>query len=331
MKATLRAYSILFLALAFATAKAGDDELKVEKKKTYSKTYSVSNSERVSFDNRFGEIKINTWDKNEVKVDITMIGKANSEEVAQEVLDRISIEDGKNSSGVYFKTKIAENKNWPRGEKYNNTGFSINYVIYMPSRNPLTVENEFGKTIIPDYSGEITVNQKFGTLIAGKLGNVKKVHVEFSGGTTIESINGGELDIRFSRSQINKLEGKVKAHFEHNGGTKIGIDNSLTELSIKNNFTQLYIDAARNLSASFDVHTNFSELENKSSFSIKKEDEDEDRRGPKFDHDYSGKSGSGNIPIKIKSEFGEVTLGHDLPFDVNEKEKKKDKKKVTTV
>jgi hypothetical protein len=334
MKSFLKSYSLSFVLALFVAGPlfAGDEgDLKVEKQKTYSKSYAVSSSDRISFDNRFGELKITTWDKNEVKVDITMIGKANTEDVAQEVLDRISIDDGKNGSGVYFTTRINDNKNWPKGNKYNNTGFTINYVVYMPSRNPLTAENEFGKTIIPDYSGEITVKQKFGQLTAGKLSNVKRIHVEFSGGSTIESVNGGELDIRFSRTEINEVKGKVKAFFEHNGGLKLGLSNELTDLTVKNNFTSLYLDAHKNLSASFAIHTNFSELENKSSFSIKEEGDDEDRRGPKFDHDYSGKSGSGNVPVKVKSEFGQVIIGHNIPFDAAEKGDKKDKKKVKTV
>ena len=334
MKAILKAYSIFFFLSYFIIHPviAGVEDPTIEKKKTYSKSYLVSSSDKVSFDNRFGEIKINTWDKDEVKVDITMIGKANSEEVALEVLNRISIEDGKVNSGVFFITKIGDhNKNWPKGQKYNSTGFTINYIIYMPSQNPLNVANEFGKTFIPDYRGEITISQKFGTLTAGKLSKVKKVHIEFSAGNTIESVSGGELDIRFSRTQVNRLEGNVKAFFEHNSGLKLGIDNALAELTIKNSFTQLLIDVNKNISAAFTIHTNFSELDNKSSFSFKEEGNDEDRHGPKFDHDYSGKSGAGNIPVNIKSEFGEVTIGHNLAFDVTEKEEKKEKKKIRTV
>lgn len=212
MNRILKSYSLLlFLAIGFvvsAKAEQGDQEPKIEKKKNYSKSYSVSGSDRIRFDNRFGELKINTWDKNEVKVDITMTGGANSEEVAQEILDRIKIEDGKDGSGVYFRTKIGDDKNWPKGNKYNNTKFVIDYVVYMPAKNPLEAENEFGKMSIPDYAGEITVHQKFGSLTAGKLSNVKKVVVEFSGGSTIESVNGGSLEIKFSRTQVNKLEGK---------------------------------------------------------------------------------------------------------------------------
>lgn len=324
MQVILKRYSVTMLMVLFlaGAAMANDGDFKVEKKKTYTKSYNVSSSERVSFDNQFGELKITTWDKNEVKVDVTMVGKANTDEIAQEVLDRITIEDGKGGSGVFFKTKIGDGKDWPKGNKYNNTGFSIDFVVYMPAKNPLNVENEFGKTFIPDYSGEITVHQKFGALTAGKLSNTKKVHIEFGGGSTIESINGGELSIHFSRTLVNKVDGKVKVFVEHCGAVKLGVDNSLTELTINNNFTTLHLDVSKSISATFKVHTNFSELDNDSGFSIKEEGDGDERRGPKFDHDYNGKAGNGTVPIKIRSEFGNINIGHNISFDPSEKEEK---------
>jgi len=140
---------------------------------------------------------------------------------------------------------------------------------------------------------------------------------------------------RTGRAEVSKLSGSIKAKFEHNGGVKLGIDNELKQLTVNNNFNELFLDVSKNLSANFTIHTNFSELDNNTSFSIKEKDEDEDSHGPKFDHDYSGKAGSGTIPIKINSEFGEVNIGHDIKFDVTEKEDKekkhKEKKKTRTV
>jgi len=325
MKIPVKAYSfILFTLLVFAVkAKAGSNDPDVEKKKTYSKSYPVNNSDKITLDNRFGELKISTWDKNEVKVDITITAKANSDDRAQEILDRISISDGKNGSGVYFKTDLDDDKkDWDKGNKkeHRNESFSIDYVVSLPSRNPLKALMEFGGMTIGDYNGEVVLESKFGSLTAGKLSNPKRVDVEF-GKLILESMNGGELTVKFSRAEVNNLDGSVKANFEHCSGIKLNLDNNLKELNIKNSFTPLYLNASSNLSASFDVYTNFAELKNKSNFNIKEEGENDEDHGPKFDHQYSGKAGGGSIAIKIKSEFGQVTLGHNLTFDVNEKDK----------
>lgn len=333
MKNMLKTYSlILLLILSYSSrAQSKNEEPAFEKTKSLTKSYPFTGSDMLKIDNRFGDVKVNLWDKAEVKVEIQMSGKANTEELAQDLIDRITIEEGKSGSTVNFKTKIVDKKTpVTKGQKYVHTRFSINYTIFMPSQNALYIENEFGKVSVPDYKGEITIKQKFGQLTAGRLSNVKKILVEFSNGTVIESVNGGDLEFKFSRSQVNRMEGVVNVSVEHSGGVKLMADNSLKKLNITNAFTQLYLDVPTNLSANYKVHTNFSELNNKSSFGIKEEIE-EDRRGPKFDHDYNGQSGNGNIPVKINSEFGEVTIGHNMQFDVNAKEEKKAKARTRAV
>lgn len=83
------------LLLSNYQLRAGDDP-KIEKRKVYSKSYSISGSDKISIENQFGEVMIKTWDKNEVKMEVTIIATSNTEERAQEILDRISIEDSKN-------------------------------------------------------------------------------------------------------------------------------------------------------------------------------------------------------------------------------------------
>jgi hypothetical protein len=332
MKAILKRYSapLLFtctIAMLVSTgAQAGEPT--VVKKKTYSKSYTVSNSEKVSFFNQFGELKINTWDKNEVKVDVTITAEANTDDKAQQILDRINIEDGKKDGGVYFKTKFAkDNQKWEKGEKQ---GFHIDYIAYVPARNPLNAQNEFGPMVIGDYSGDIWLQCKFGTLTAGKLTNVKKLQVEF-GKANIGSINNGNVEIKFSKAAIENLNGDVNVNFEFCDVAKLKVDNDTKELNIKNKFSHLYLDVNTNFSCNFDISTNFGELKNKTNFPIKEEGSEDDgkRHGPKFDKRYTGKSGSGSTDMKIKSEYGQVTLGHNLNVNMdkeNNKNKNRDER-----
>lgn len=331
MKALLKAYSTSLLITAFAfNTLASDTDPLVEKKKNYSKSYTVSGSDKISIDNQFGEMKINTWDKNEVKVDVSISAEAGSDEKAQSLLDKINIEDGKSGSGVWFKTKIGnqngKDNNRGKGEKQS---FSIDYVVYVPARSVLDATNQFGPMSIGDFAGEATLESKFGSLTAGNLTNAKKVSVEF-GKANIAGMKNGSLSIKFSRGIVSNLDGAVKANFEFCSGVKLNIDNSTKELDIKNSYTQLYLDVSTNLSASFYISTSFCELKNKTSFSFKKDGDDDDSRGPKFDHKYTGKSGSGATPLKVKASFGDVTVGHNISFDV-EADDKNDKKRTRNI
>ncbi|MEO5999869.1 MAG: hypothetical protein ABIN89_23745 [Chitinophagaceae bacterium] len=315
-------YTTLMLSAYQSMAGDGPD---VEKQKTYSKTYSISADDNISINNQFGEVKVIGWNKNEVKVDVIIIGKSETDERAQEILDRISIQDGKNSNGVYFKTNMNnDHKNREGRKKYKDEKMQINYQVYMPVSNSLLLENQFGATIIPDMSGKVEISSRFGTLTTGKLTNVKKINIEFGSGN-IESISNGTLVVKFSRAIINKLDGSVDAIFEHSSGVKLGVENSAKALNVTSAFSTLYLDITKNLSATFEINTSFGGLSNKTDFDIK-EDEKSKGRNPNFNHSYSGKSGSGNTAMRISSSFSQIKIGHDLTMDL--KEEKKDKKKT---
>src|SRR4051812_11412585 len=189
MKRTLKSYSLIILLLAFAASASFAHELPVseqgpsnekplvEKKKTYSKSYDLTSNDLVTLENKFGELRISTWDKNEIKVEVTMTAKGNSEDRAAYLLDRLSVEDRKNSEGVFFRTDISDGDKKYKNNTYKDEGFSINYIVMIPSRTRLKVSNEFGPTILPNYLGQISVETKFGSLTAGKLANIKRVTV----------------------------------------------------------------------------------------------------------------------------------------------------------
>lgn len=315
MTAILKRYSLpLFIACLLTSAQIKAEGPDVEKKKTYTKSYTVSNSDNVSFTNQFGELQINTWDKNEVKVTVTITAEASSDEKAQAILDYINIEDGKSNEGVYFRTNLDKHKEpkWNGFEKYH-----IDYVVYMPARNPLTAKNSFGPIKIGDYNGEVTLESKYGSLTTGKLNNVKRVEIEYGKGN-IESINNGNLIIMYSKAAVGNIDGNVNAVIEYSSVSKMGVDNNAKALTVKNSYSKLNVNVNANISANFDISTSYGNLNNNTNFNIKEEGAGDDRRGPRFNKRYQGKSGSGNIAMKIKSEYGQVTLTHDSNRDDND-------------
>lgn len=328
MKASRRIFStLLAVAIGVSASAAGlNPDLESEKSKTYSKSYPVGSGDKISLDNSFGEMKISTWNKNEIKVEVTITVKANTDEYAQKLIDVISIEDGKTGSEIFFKTHLNHNKNKrDDGDKKEgrNTSFKINYTVYLPATVTLDASNDFGPMSISDFEGAATLTSKFGSLTAGKLSQPQKIRVEF-GKATIESMNGGKLDIRFSTAQVLHLSGEISADLEQSGGVKLGADNSLKKLDLKVNFSKVYLDVEKNISASYTIKSSFGSFHNDTDFSIPRQDKEEQH----FDQNkrYAGKSGSGATPIDIKNNFGTVTLGHNISFDMNDRSKDKNKK-----
>lgn len=325
MKAKL--FSALFLFIGLTTlfpAYSQDikhdskNEPKFKKQKSYSKSYNVSSSDRISLDNQFGEMKLITWDRNEVKVDASITAMSDEEADVQSLLDKISVTDDKSSGTVSFKTKFAnETKTHDRNDKNKrvNQSMKINYTVYLPATSPLTAKNQFGPMIVPDYRGEATIESQFGSLTAGKITNAKSIKVSF-GKATIGQVNNGKIDIQYSTATINKLVGDIDLKTQFSGAVKVNVDNDTKSLDIDNSYSTLYLDLSKNLSASYNISTSYGSFKNKSGFKIEG-DSKKDYMTSKF----SGTSGNGGTRISVKSSFGSVIAGHDLQVDTSGKKK----------
>jgi len=345
MKRRINPFKILALAAVIALpalSRAAGNEDGSEKKKNISKSYTVGPNEKLKIENSFGDVVINTWDKSEFKVDIEMYAKATSDERAQYMLDHIKVEDSQSDNAVRFKTDVHinggnndgddddddDNKGNHKHHGNKNQEFHINYVVYMPSTNPLDLTNSFGKTTVPDFKGLANITSKFGSLTAGNLSNVDMIDVEF-GKAEIGDVHNGKITFKFDdKSTVGKLTGTVKISNEFSGNLQYNVGNGIEDLMINDSYSSVRVVVPKDLSASFTIHTNFGEFHNSTDFAIKESGEEDDNSGPKFDKDFAGTVGDGKARIKIKSSFGDLHLTHDaLSKDEMEKERAEKKER----
>jgi len=294
------------------------------KKKSVNKSYNVSSSDKLSIKNSFGSVKVTTWSRNEIKVDVDIEVTANTEMLAQKMIDRISINDEKSGRDISFETNMKDINN-SKGDK---SSMEINYTISMPEGNPLKIDNDFGSISVPDFKGEIDLSSKFGSLTTGNLANIKGIHVEF-GKASLANISSAPVTLKFSRVNIARMSGAVKLNLEFCNSVRLNIDNSLNSLDLKSSYSTVNLKPVGDLSASYNISTSFGSFRNTSNVKFSNDDDD-DNRGTKFDYEYNGKSGSGNIPIKVKSSFGKVIVGEASEEDMKSKDKNKTKDKSRT-
>jgi len=247
----LNIISLVALLSVPALSFAGTDD-GVEKKKNISKSYNVGGSDKLSIDNSFGDVVINTWDKKEFKVDVEIYAKAKTEEQAQKILDKIKVDESQSGGEVWFKTtvgNIASKHNNDDGDddddddngnhKHHgdkNQEFHINYIVYMPSTNPLKIENQFGKTTVPDFKGNADITSKFGSLTTGNLDDLDQVDVEFGKGN-IGNVHNGKVSFKFnSKSYVKNVSGSIKLNVEFSEA-QFGVSDNISDLSLNNSYS----------------------------------------------------------------------------------------------
>jgi hypothetical protein len=217
----------------------------IEKKKTITKSFTVDAKDKLSINNQHGEVKVELWNKNEIKVDITIAGYGNSEKKAQELLDNVEIIDKREGEKISFKTLIdSDNDSWSWGNNWSwksdkkddncncpatKKGVEVNYMIYMPRTNSLAVSNKYGKTIIAQFAAPLRVTSNYGSFTSDRLtGADKDIFVQY-GSSNIKQMDDGDLHIAYSKLNIDKAD----------------------NLKLTNNYGSVTLDDINNLDGTF--------------------------------------------------------------------------------
>lgn len=311
-------FSVLLFAATVALAQP-NEKYEFKKEKSISKTYSASGN-KLSINNSFGRVNVKTVSGNEIKVNVSIEVTANKQELADKIFNNIEVTDKQSGNDVNFHTYINNSKkdNSYSCNNCKNT-IQVNYEVSVPASVPLTIENQFGDIIIPDYTGPVSITSKFGKLDAGKLSNVKDLLVEF-GTAAIKSASNIDATFKFSEVTINSLSGASKLQIEFSSLTRIQLDNNLTSLKLHDSYSTVNLLPASSLSASYKIHTSFGNVEDRANIGISRTNEPQ-KYGPDSERDFKGQTGSGQATIDIQCSFGDIILGEPAPGSLEKKKK----------
>ncbi len=250
-----------------------------EKTRIISKTYSVDGNDKLAISNQYGKVAVHTWAKNEIKVDVEIKAFESTESSAQTLLESVTITDTREGDLINFKTSFAKTSMnfWSRvrNGKEERRGVQVNYVIYMPSKNPLDINNQYGGIILPDFSGPVNINSSYGGFSAGKLDNpANQVKVSYGTASLEDYLNGnlavsyGTLNlasaskvnatIKYSGARITKLTNGGTFDLSYSGGFKIdNVDKNVKNLVINSSYSGVTLGIDENADFNFDVTVSY--------------------------------------------------------------------------
>lgn len=307
----------------------------VEKTKSYSKSYNVDGNDVINIDNKFGKITVITWAKSEVKVDVQIKVGANDGDKAQKLLDNVTIRDSKDGSGVSFKTYINQNDDdngsWGNlfGKKNSVRKMEINYTVYMPAKNPLTITNKYGSTELPDLSGKLNINNSYGSLNAKSLSNPAcQIRVKY-GSATIGTLTGSDLDVAYGSlnlgdcdklnadvsygsAKIGRITTSGNINVKFSGALKIGeVDKNVKNLSVNSSYSSVKLGVSDGQNADFDITVHYGSFNyGGHDVNITSKTPADGERGFSPTKTYKGHLGKGGSDrtITISTSYGSVSF-----------------------
>jgi hypothetical protein len=167
-----------------------------EKTKVIKKEYTINPNAQVSFENKFGQIHCNNWDKNIVSVEVRINVAASSEEKVNRLFAQVNIENEGSATNVQFRTI------------YDKEGFSgssritVDYTVYLPVTVDLSLTNKFGDIFLNELSGTGNFDIAYGNMEINKLSNSKNViNIKFGKGD-IKYITGAVVSLKYSEMEL---------------------------------------------------------------------------------------------------------------------------------
>lgn len=274
--------------------------------KKYNQTFTVNNK-TIKLYNMYGKMTIETWDKNELQVDVVINVGAKNNETAERVLGLISIIENQDAETIEVKTKFENERNGSWDEN-GSREMKVVYKVYMPKTATLIAENNFGDIEIEDFDGTLTAICKYGALSIGNLKQASNIQVDF-GKAQIQSLVGVKLKAQYSKIDIEKISGDIDAKLSFCESVDFVVSLSTKNINITSDYTSVYLDFEKDFSATYNVVTAYGSLNNSTPHKIQERKNNASNHYYTSTKKYEGSFGSNTTnptQIKIKSNYGSV-------------------------
>lgn len=212
MRTLYKTTAFILLTLFCFNTEARDRKGKYTKKKEISNSYTVNNNFNLMVDNMYGEVRIETWDKNEVAYQINIISNGDNLDKVEERLKNITISKEESKSKLSLVTRLRNEQNRSNStftdlvkKFFNNSGLSsnshieINYIIQLPKHAHLDITNDYGYIYIDETKGNTRLNSDYGGIIAeALLSSTNIINMDYASKSDFTHVRQAEMNIAYS-------------------------------------------------------------------------------------------------------------------------------------
>ena len=239
----------LFLFMIPILTQANEVKKRHEKTRTIKKEYNVSKNGKVSISNKYGDVKVTTWSKNQVEINVTITVKGDDLGDVEEKFENIDVIFEANNDFVSARTTFEkERKSWSFWKNNNNISYKINYDVKMPETNNADLNNDYGSILLSKLSGTANINCDYGKISVGELlAENNSINLDYCSSSTIGFIKSGNINADYSKLTIEDSE-NLKINSDY---TTINIEK-VNSVNFNTDYGSVTIDDAVSVDANSD-------------------------------------------------------------------------------
>lgn len=221
----------LGLALGIVILMTGALSVQAERiEEPFVRTVAVDSGSRVIVDNENGSVTVESWDRNEVKIEATRYVEAGSREAAETAMSQLKVEVTEGTDTLEVRTVSPRRSDggfwgWMTG---NNVNSGVTYRVTVPRNANLDIDTVNGRVVVREVSGEMDLESTNG-----------RIEVHDASGRVDASTTNGRI-----YAQLRSVKGGGMRFSTTNGSVELelpesvaaSLEASTTNGSIKTDF-----------------------------------------------------------------------------------------------
>ena len=225
---------ILFLLLLPAVVQ-GQSIWQVVTKKI-EKTFPYKAGYEVNVEGQKAEIKVETWDKAEIYVQLELTAKHPDKEIAVRDLEKMKYIAQRVQRKIYARNYVAEGEGIEKAE----ASLYAKYIIKVPEECSVYLKDYFGEIDVSNLVNRLRIHSEFTPIGLKDMGGQLDIKTRF-GDLTGQGINGNmKVNSRRSNVTLSELRGQfdIESYF---GIIKIFADDQLVDMNIVGEKTDVHL------------------------------------------------------------------------------------------
>lgn len=194
--------------------------------KRITKSFPYSEGFEVNLEGENAEVLVESWDKQEISVQIELIAKHPEQEVAKSDLEQMEYLLERVKRKIYVRNYIS-------GEEQVKTEamMEARYIIKLPEECPIYIKNQFGETDVRNLASQLRIFNEFGTISLNNISGDINMRTRFGDVTGYQL--AGNFDIYSRRSNLNLHDIVGNYNIEsHYGTLNLWAGEGLIDLNI---------------------------------------------------------------------------------------------------
>ncbi len=212
--------------------------------KKIEKTFKMTNAGELHLNNKYGNIIVNGWEQNRIKLTINIKVTNKKKDKAKGILDRIDTDIKEAGNFISITSEISDKSKSLFSRYFNKVNpfdldksdVEINYTIYMPINAEIDLTNKFGDVILENWTGKLKANLQHGDLWVNESITNANIDIKF-GKLRAKSITYGSISVKNGNISIEESKDLLLK----SSGSTIDIGN-VTDLELVSSKDEISIE-----------------------------------------------------------------------------------------